>query len=303
MCPEAQNQHLVSRGLQNNFALDKRVAVLDAHSGAFVELRPTKSNFQRPDFNAYLDLSGSRVNELEDEWAKREQKVLNQIRQVSVTNCGPDLQAAIASLFAIHLVRSQAYHEAHKRILEQVRSEVGQRLELDVEARRLFVAEHGREPAPGDISALVALTVDAHEAANRTFVDSMVKTHNRLIEMFTEWSVQVVATDPLGPGFVLADVPVAHADTDRGRYGFRDDLAIGDADLIIGPLTRWTAALFTSTGTRHTTLRTKKQLQVVNAVLWRAASQEVACHPDDERDARRVHAHLRDLPVQLLVRG
>jgi len=142
-----------------------------------------------------------------------------------------------------------------------------------------------------------------NEATRQPFVQSMARTSRKIREMFDEWTVQVIAVEPPLPGFVLGDIPVVHADTKCGRYGFRDRLAIGDADLIIGPLTRRTAALMTSTGTRDTTLRVKKQVQVINALFWRAARAEVACHPEDVVESRRVFAHLGDLRPSRLLRG
>lgn len=103
------------------------------------------------------------------------------------------------------------------------------------------------------------------------------------------------------PGFVLSDVPIVHADSRTGRYGFRDELAIGDADLIVGPLTRRTTVCLTAEPMEHFAVTTKKATQLINAVFWRSAREVVACHPDDTREARRVCAHLDDLPVAKLL--
>jgi hypothetical protein len=103
------------------------------------------------------------------------------------------------------------------------------------------------------------------------------------------------------PGFVLSDVPIVHVDSRTRRYGFRDELAIGDADLIVGPLSRRTAVCLTAEPMEHLAVTTKKATQLINAVFWRSARELVACHPDDTREARRVFAHLDELPVAKLV--
>lgn len=102
-------------------------------------------------------------------------------------------------------------------------------------------------------------------------------------------------------GFALGDIPVVHADTKTGRYGFRDGLAVMDANFIAGPLTRTTAAVLTVRPERPADLVVKKKLQTLNAVFIRAAMGEVACHPDDALELRRMFRNLHRLPPGPLI--
>ena len=130
--------------------------------------------------------------------------------------------------------------------------------------------------------------------------ESTTRQHDQIAEMLNRFSMQVVWTDHSLPGFVLADVPVVHANTQTGQYGFRDGLAIGDADLIIGPLTRRVATCFSTTRLPHERLRTRRMVELVNAVLWRAAREEVACHPDDVLSTQQMARRIDRLPAHLL---
>jgi hypothetical protein len=86
--PERQQQHVVSKGLQKNFAdADDRVTVIDAQSGAPIALdRPIKSNSSQENFLTYVDSTGHPNQSLEREFAKTEQKALNQIRDITPKN-------------------------------------------------------------------------------------------------------------------------------------------------------------------------------------------------------------------------
>ena len=88
----------------------------------------------------------------------------------------------------------------------------------------------------------------------------------------------------------------------QGRYGFRDHLALGDADFIVGPLTRTTAACFTARPLPPVLVKTRKLLDATNAIFLRAALEEIACHPDDAKALRQTHSRLDRLPPTLLMR-
>ncbi len=83
------NHHVVSRGLQKNFADDShRIAVLDSTSGRLIDRnRAIKSNFVLPGFNE-VELEGGTSDWLERAFASIERTVLNQIRIVApVMDC------------------------------------------------------------------------------------------------------------------------------------------------------------------------------------------------------------------------
>jgi hypothetical protein len=301
---EAVNQHLVSRGLQKNVANgERRVALLDARTGLVVATRKsTRSNFAEDHFNSFVKPDGTRAYDLEDEWGKIESTALDRIRSASSSNAHEDkIRAAVCEVFALHIVRSQAFQDVHRRIAEQVVRERTPALVTDDEVLRRFVDEFGRQPNEGELKAAVERVAADREQDNTWFVGSMARHYTEIVTRFANRHVQIIETAPGLPGFVLADVPVVHADSRSHRYGFADDLAIDDANLIIGPLTRTTAACLTTTPTSHKVLKTKKLVQLVNAVFWRNAQDLIACHPDDVRESKRVFDHLDELPVSRLV--
>jgi hypothetical protein len=70
--PETQGQHLVSRGLQQNFADDRRVvAVLDAQSGDTLDPeRPIKTNWRMDDILTVRHPTGALDRSQEKRFAK-----------------------------------------------------------------------------------------------------------------------------------------------------------------------------------------------------------------------------------------
>jgi hypothetical protein len=264
------------------------------------ELRPVKSNWAVPGFNSFVLPDGEIVSALELEWGRLERTVLNRIRDVEPHRCTTDQAADVKGLMAIHLVRSDSYYDAHLRIMEKVRRDVGGSLEGDAEAAARFERSLGRSPRPGELRNLAERLSREQESSRFSFVESMANVHNKLAYMFAAWSVRVVAADPSGPGFVVGDVPTVHYNSGRRAYGFRDGLAIGDANLVGAPLTRHTAVFLSTRRLRDVHLSTKKQLRCINAFFWRGAITEVACHPADVREAQRVWSHLAELPPELL---
>jgi hypothetical protein len=297
--------HLVSRGYQQNFASpDKRVTVLDAASGCLIDRgRPIKSNFVRPDFNAFVAETGELVELLEARFAEIEKVVLDQIRRVGPGACRPQQRAAIINLFAIHLVRSESFRTKHGGILDQLRAHDIPRYDEDERLQQEFIRQHQREPQLGEIANIGLAQLDAKDQSNEMFVQSMARNHNRLAEILTPFFVQVITiAAPRLPGFVLSDVPVVHANTTTRGYGFRDDLALGDADLIIGPLTRRTAVAFSAKPMPHARFTTRRNVELFNAALWRGALREVACHPDDCLATQQMFRRLDRLPTVHLLR-
>jgi hypothetical protein len=296
--PFAEMHHLVSRGFQQNFSDgQKRVTLLKARSGKVIDAaRPIKSNFVVPGYNTHVTQAGTADSRLEHEFAKIERPLADQIRRITPDNCGPSDRGAVASHFALHLVRSEAFQSSHQGIIEQLRRDWVRDLARDPEVLKRYEAEFGGRPSADDITSYVDQIIHDHVQANRLHVDSMVKQYNSLGSHLSKFWVQVIIADQLGVGFALADIPIVHANTKTGQYGFRDGLALGDADLIVGPLTRWTAVALSVRPTPHVTLKVKKRLQEVNAVFARAALREIACHPDDARELARVCQRLDQLP-------
>jgi hypothetical protein len=282
--------HLVSKGYQKNFADDQqRLSIIDSHSGDVIERqRPTKRNWVEEGWASFTDANGNLNVELEREFSRIEAQVMRRIREVNVNSCGPQHRGPIINLFAIHLVRSNSFlamrQKVHDRSLPSLLEAIAEKPELSDRFREQF----GRNPLPGELLSLATASADATITTKASQVDSIAQQHNRAAETLDQWGLQVVEIDDGLPGFVISDVPVVHANLADLRFGFRDELALGDANLVLAPLTRRTLVCFTARGERHTVLRTKAKVRSVNAILARAALSEVACHPDDELEVSRL---------------
>jgi hypothetical protein len=298
---ELPQDHWVSRGYQQNFASDdKRVSVFSVRSGQVVDpARPIKSNFREHGFTTFLE-AGVPNGLLERAFASIEQRVLNEIRTISAVRRGPQQKADVANLFAVHLVRSPGFKAFHAHVGKEFREDDVVAYATDTELVERFIALEGRPPSDGELLDLSLRVYDEMVEDPMSLVSTMIRQHDRMAEMLNGFHLQIIELDDGLPGFVIGDTPVVHAVLNDRRYGFRDRLALGDADLIIGPLTRRTAACFTVKPLNPVRLTTRKRLDATNAIFMRAALAEIACHPDDSRAVKQTHSRLDRLPPSLL---
>jgi hypothetical protein len=299
---ELPRDHFVSRGYQQNFATpDKRVAIIDARLGALVDGgRPIKSNFREQGFTTFLE-AGVPNDLLESAFKSVERRVLNEIRTVGVRRRGAQQKADVANLFAVHLVRSPSFKDFYRDIHARFRRDEVPSFANNAEYAERFEADFGRSPTAEELEALALTVYDDMEADPMSLVGTMIRQHDQIAQKLNGYHMQVfTVAEQWLPGFVVGDTPVVHADLDRDLYGFRDRLAIGNANFIIGPLTRTTGACFSARNRGPAPLTTRKQVDAINAIFLRAASQEVACHPDDARAVRQVHSRLDRLPPSIL---
>lgn len=298
------NDHWVSRGYQRNFSsLDKRVAVIDPKTGAVVDpAKPIKSNFRERGFTTFLD-DGVAQTGLEAGFASMERTVLNQIREVSRARRGDTERAIVANLFAIHLVRSPSFKDFHSQITESSRTELVERLAVDAAAVAKFTKMQGRPPQPGELARLAQQQYDLLIDDPWHLVGSTTHRHDQIAARLNQFHMQVIEIPPHLPGLVLADTPITHAEPSTGRYGFRDRLAIGDATLILGPLTRRTAVAFTAAPMAPVVLSTRRSVDTLNAIFIRNALSEVACHPDDIKHSRQAVYRCDRNPPELITAG
>lgn len=289
--------HWVSNGYQKGFAsADRRVAVLDVGRGKIVDdRRPTKSNFAEVGFTTFV-ADEQVVDDLEVAFGRIERKVLNQIGDVSSRRRDSELHGAVANLFAIHLVRSPSFKEFGKRIEIQFRSQAIDDLSSDARLPPMFERQFGRPPRDGELRALVSDQYEKLIGDPYSVAGSMSRMHDQIAGKLSGFHMQVIELDSRLTGFVLGDTPIVHADLATERYGFRDSLAIGDATLILGPLTRRTAVCFTVERLAPVVITTHKALDSLNAVFIRAAVAEVVCHPADAKRLQQVSSRLDQLP-------
>lgn len=300
---ELPRDHWVSRGYQQNFAsTDKRVAVFSLRAGRVVDVgRPIKSNFREHGFTTFLE-AGVPNDLLERAFASVESRVLNEIRSVTAHRRGPDQKADVANLFAIHLVRSPSFKAFHRHIEEKFRADDVHAFATNDNLIERFQTSKGRPPNDGELLDLALRSYDEMVSDPMSLVTAMIRQHDAMAEMLNRFHLQVIELVPHLPGFVIGDTPVVHAGLKQGRYGFRDHLALGDADFIVGPLTRTTAACFTARPLPPVLVKTRKLLDAINAIFLRAALEEIACHPDDAKALRQTHSRLDRLPPTLLMR-
>jgi hypothetical protein len=303
---ELPQDHFVSRGYQQNFAShDKRVAVLDASSGAWRERdRPIKSNFRERGFTTFVQ-AGVPHDLLEKAFCSVERRVLNEVRTIGLAKRGPQQKADVANLFAIHLVRSPSFKHFHERVTSSFRDDYVPPFASKAEVRERFIADKGRPPREGELESLVYEVYDRLTADPMTLVNTMIRQHDLMANMLNRFHLQIIEiSDTRLPGFAIGDTPIAHARLAEDTYGFKDSLALGDADFIVGPLTRRTAAAFTAKRFEAVSVTTRRMVDTINAVFIRAAFKEVACHPDDARAMAQTFRSLDRLdPVRLTGSG
>lgn len=299
---ELPQDHFVSRGYQQNFASpQKRVAVLGARSGRVTDPdRPIKSNFRERGFTTFLE-AGVPNGLLERAFVHVERRVLNEIRTIGAARSGPQQKADVANLFAVHLVRSPSFKAFHRQIAARFRSNNVPEYAGSAGLSKRFATFAGRPPREGELLPQALRAYDEIAADPMGVVEAMIRQHDAIADLLNGFHLQVVEiADRRLPGFVIGDTPVVHARTDEQRYGFRDRLALGEADFIIGPLTRITAACFSARPLGPVRLTTRRKIDAINAIFLRAASEEVACHPEDAKAAQQTHTRLDRLPPSIL---
>jgi hypothetical protein len=301
---ELPQDHWVSRGYQQNFATaDKRVAVFSTVVGRVVDpSRPVKSNFRERGFTTFRR-AGVPDDLLERAFARIERRVLNEIRRIDGSRQGPQQRADVANLFAVHMVRGPAFKTFHSQITAQFRADDVPAYATNQDLIDRFRRSEGRLPTEQELLDLSLKVYDTIMADPLSLVETMLRQHDLIADKLNGFHLQLVELSPAVPGLVLGDTPVVHAHFETNRYGFRDRLAIGDSDFIIGPLTRRTAACFTAKRLPSVKVTTRKMADTINGVFMRAALAEVACHPDDAKAVRQTHARLDRLPPQRLITG
>jgi len=285
-----QCHHLVSRGYQKNFANDRQlVVVVDKATGRH-KLRGTKSTFVAPGFNSYYEPDGTPNDVLEREWSRVEATCLRRVREVEAATIDrPEIRQALTALFSIHLVRSKAFENSHRVLWAQVVDDLADSSDHDESMAEVFEAELSRPAQPGELAALTRQLADGRERTRRLFVDSMVRVFNDANIMMARWHFQVICIGrQTNAGFILGDTPIVHADLGSGRFGFRDGLAIGDASLLVAPIGRRVAVAASAHRLPASELRNKRAVTAFNSLVWHAAFEEVACHPDDARETCRL---------------
>lgn len=293
-----RGQHVVSAGYQRNFADGPWVSVLDARDGRVLHYRRSvRANWKVTDFASVKTSDGAVDDSLEHEFSRRETVFLNVVREIRINEPLPrEHKAALDDLAAVHLARSFRFEQAHREIVLPKLSEDRSSLVHDPRLAEVFFRQHGREPEAGELQDLVDRTTEAFLHDPSLFADSLQRVLIGAQQLLETQHVQLVGmTDDL-PGFVLPDNPVVHGRLADGRFGFVEAGAIGDADIVIVPLSRRLAALYTARALRPVLIQTKSSVRWINSLLVRSAANEVVCHPDDQQELSRLIGNLHRYP-------
>lgn len=144
------------------------------------------------------------------------------------------------------------------RLMAEHGADIAADLEAKAEVQQKFLAVLGRPPYPGEILQMAHDWTRAQVDSNEYFVENLPHFQRKFRDMLAQYHLQVIEAAPTLPGFVIGDVPVVHALLASQRFGFRDRLAIGDADYVAGPISRRVAVLFTVNRLPHKVIQTKK---------------------------------------------
>ncbi len=288
---EPVQHHLVSKGYQKNFADERqRLTILDPRTGKVIDrLRPTKRNWVEADWNTFWSTSGDPNRHLEREFAKIEAGMLRSIREVDTAVVGDRYGAAIVNLAAMHLVRSRSFLNFRRHVYNASIASIVESTAARPELVDRFMDDHdGRRPGPGEIDEIVRDQAGLIAGSRRGEIDTVIDHHNKIAELLADLKIQVVELDQHLPGLPIGDHPIVHADLNARRSGFRDHLAIGQAGIVLIPLTRRTLACLTAEQQPNTVINTISQWRRLVNVQVNAAVTEIATHPDDAHDVAGV---------------
>jgi len=272
------HHHIVSEGYQRLFATSDGIRLIDKQTKV-VKTVGTKGAFARKNFSSYLK-DGSWSDELEDEWAIRENFALPHMRRLNDGARDDEAIGALKILAAIHYVRSYAFEKVLLRLIDEHFAIMPDQIASDAAAREAFVADYGRPPRPGEIEQLV-IERWARETDGRAFLlERMAHGFGRTLEVLEPLHVQFVWPAKSGVDFVFADGPLVHSAND-GRVTALEGLPLGDADQIYFPVGPRLLSLFMSMPEvfRDGAIPVD-QVQLLNKKTWRAALRMLGAQPD-----------------------
>lgn len=299
--PVRRQQHLVSKGYQRNFADGSgRLSLLDARTGTVIDPhRRIKTNWRVQDFLSIPTPEGLVDDSLERDFAGHERVILNIIRSISPFGpISPEQKSALDRLAAIHLVRSHAFAEVHRRVVSDELNRSPMEIARDPRAIARFARERGRQPAPGEIEGIATGIAREFLGQPDILARGIKRGADAIPAILATSTVQIVSAHDRLPGFVLADHPVLHGKLSRGLFGFRDAGAVGDADVIVVPICRRLVAFYSRRHLENIQIVTKNGVNWVNSLLVRGALRELACHPDDALSVTRLIRDLRRYPPE-----
>ncbi len=273
------HHHIVSEGYQRLFATADGIRLIDKETMR-AKVVGTKSAFARKNFSSYLK-DGAWSDELEDEWATRENWALPLVRQLNENARARDDEkiGALKVLAAIHYVRSYAFEKMLLNLMAEQLEVMPDRLASDEHAHGAFVRDYGRPPESGEIERIVVEQWTQRTEGRAFLLERMADGFGKTFNILEPLYVQLVWPKKSQVDFVFADGPLVHSATD-GRLTALGGVALGDADQIFFPIGPQLMALFM---TRPKTFADGaipvEQVQLINGKSWRATMRMVGAHP------------------------
>lgn len=270
----------MSRGYQRFFAVDDRIAYR-ARSGGPPRLVGTKDAFARNDFNAYR-IDEARDDSLEDEWTRVESIALPLVRQLIAGDDSPELRDAVKVIAALHWSRSYSLDRALASIAREAQEVAPAELAADPKFEAAFRDEFGRSPELGEIKIAIDERFDDVFGSSGSFrIERMVHGHNTVLEKLEPLHVQLIRPATSRMPFIFGDTPVVHFS--KMRVGWRDKLALGDADHIYMPVAPRLAVMFTHKD-EGDQAAAPWIVQKMNHLVRKAAWDFIAGHPSTDFD-------------------
>lgn len=271
-----KRHHIVSRGYLRFFAEGERILLCDKTTRAAKPVG-TADAFVRSRFNGYLTDNGW-LDEVEDEWSRRENVVLPQVRRlIAGGRIGREERVAVKVLAAIHFARSYGLRELFERTFWEHAETALPQIAGKPNVVLAFERQYGHQPEEGEIEAVLAQRWKDMYEDNRLFVDRMVHTHNKALDRFASFHLQLIRPISDRVEFITGDSPTVIFD-DEGRVGTKSGLGLYAASHLYMPLARHLGVALTDQPGDHLVVSVSG-VQQLNQYVWRAAHRQVAAHP------------------------
>jgi hypothetical protein len=273
------HHHIVSEGYQRLFATADGIRLIDKETMR-AKVVGTKSAFARKNFSSYLK-DGAWSDELEDEWATRENWALPLIRQLNsnVRSRDDEKIGALKVLAAIHYVRSYAFEKMLLDLMAEQLEVMPDRLASEEGAREAFTRDYRRPPEPGEIEQIVVEQWTQRTDGRAFLLERMADGFGKTFKILEPLYVQLVWPKKSQVDFVFADGPLVHSAND-GRLTALGGVALGDADQIYFPIGPQLMVMFMTRPDKFADgAISVEQVQLINGKSWRAAIRMVGAHP------------------------
>lgn len=274
-----RRHHIVSAGYQRHFAHRERIRLIWKSDGG-TKVVSVRDAFVESGFNSFRTGEAD-DDSLEDEWAKREDLALRDVRRLLAGSRDEDTDKAVKVLAVIHWARSYAIRLVHDRVVAEVTEGAARAFPLSEPLLRRYREQYGTVPPDGYIAAIVRERMAELVRTNLEFVERMASFYNQAMDHFAPHHVQLVSVAQRTRfGLLTGDVPVVLRGQDL-RVGPHSGLALKDATTLYMPLSRWTAMALT-TKPEGDGLASPLGVQQLNNMMWQSCIRFVAAHPHED---------------------